>query len=139
MSELEHRSMRILVDLQTCQTPGSATRGIGRYSKALFEAMLKIAAPRQLFGLVSEDHQCRPTFSDLPAARLIEVPRLPDWNTARDFRGGERDSLHAILRRADVAMTCPDVVHVSNVFEGFADNVALPDPVGRAPGQVFSA
>jgi glycosyltransferase involved in cell wall biosynthesis len=139
MGEVDQRSARIVFDLQACQTLGSAHRGVGRYSKLLFEAMLQISAPRQLFGVVSAQHAHWPEFTSLPASRLLEAPPLPEWQTERDFRGGEQDSLDAILHSAIAATVSPDIVHVSHIFEGFGDRVAIPDPTIRPAGQLFSA
>ncbi|TWA50488.1 hypothetical protein FBZ84_1411, partial [Azospirillum baldaniorum] len=46
MGKVDRRTTRLLVDLQACQTVGSARRGVGRYSKALFEAMAELRGAR---------------------------------------------------------------------------------------------
>ena len=38
--------MRIVLDFQGAQTPGSRNRGIGRYSLSLAEAMARAAGPK---------------------------------------------------------------------------------------------
>ena len=139
MREVDRRSMRILVDLQASQTAGSAHRGVGRLSKLLFEAMAEIGAPREIYGLVSNQHPFPLETDAVPQSRLLHMPALSDWQTARDFEGGERDSLDAQLQSAVQGTIQPDVVHVSHVFEGFGDRVSLPSAAGRPAGQVLSA
>lgn len=139
MCETDVRSVRILFDLQACQTAGSADRGVGRYSKSLFEAMLIEAKACQLFGLVSAAHRFQPRFKNIAAERLIVQKELPDWQTERDFRGGSRDSIDAVLQSAVGAVASPDVMHVSHIFEGYGERVAIPDPMCRPAGQIYSA
>jgi glycosyltransferase involved in cell wall biosynthesis len=139
MAEVDCRSLRILVDLQACQTHASANRGVGRYSKALFESLNSAAGERRLFGLVSAEHSVFPEFNGLTQTRMLIAPSLPDWQTKLDFRGGDRDSIDALLHSAVAAVVAPDIVHVSNIFEGIGERVAIPDPINRPAGQVHSA
>ena len=139
MNESSRRSIRILVDLQACQTPGSAHRGVGRYSKALFESMLALAKPRQVFGLLANEFGEDTMLERLPEQRIVRLPTLPAWDTGRDYCGGERDSIDALLLSAAANAVAPDVVHVSHVFEGFGERVPVPSAAARLPGQVLSA
>jgi glycosyltransferase involved in cell wall biosynthesis len=139
MRESDTRSLRLLVDLQGCQTPGSANRGVGRYSRSLFLELAKTAAPREVFGLAS-DHLAHPVHWDgIPEERMLRPPQLPDWGVARDFEGGEQDSLDAALYASAAAAVRPDIIHVSHLFEGYSDRVAIPQAKTRPKGQVFSA
>ncbi|RAI42487.1 glycosyltransferase [Rhodoplanes roseus] len=139
MREVDQRSIRILVDLQACQTNGSARRGVGRYSRALFAGLAGGAAPRDIYGLVSTELPHSASIRDLGAAKVIRPPALPNLLLDRDFEGGVRDAIDDVLWSSTVASVSPDIVHVSNVFEGFYERVPLPSPRVRAPGQVFSA
>jgi len=139
MRETDLRSIRILFDLQACQTPGSAQRGVGRYSTALFEAMAEIASPRQLFGLLGAQHPTSPRLEKLPRSRLLWADPLPDFKTTRMFQGGEQDAIDSHLYSSVVSTISPDVIHVSHVFEGFGERVAIPNVVSRPAGQVLSA
>jgi glycosyltransferase involved in cell wall biosynthesis len=139
MREVDVRSIRILVDLQACQAAGSAQRGVGRYSAALFDGMAKLAAPRQLFGLLGAQDPTPPVLAKFPPERVLRVNGPPDWRTERSFRGGERDTIDSHLLAAAAAAASPDVVHISHVFEGFGDRVAVPDVLNRPAGQVLAA
>jgi glycosyltransferase involved in cell wall biosynthesis len=138
MLETNIRSMRLLFDLQACQTQGSAHRGVGRYSKSLFLELAKTAAPREIYGLAS-DELANPVLWEFPEQNMVRPPRLPDWGVRRDFEGGQQDALDAALYAAAAAAVRPDVVHVSHLFEGYADRVAIPNAKHRPAGQVFSA
>jgi glycosyltransferase involved in cell wall biosynthesis len=133
MNEADVRSVRILFDLQACQTTSSADRGVGRYSKALFKAVAGLAPPRQVYGLLSRQHPTIPHFDGVSASRLIKIDPIPD------FGSGKNDSLGSHLYSAAAATLFPDVVHISHVFEGFAEKVYLPNLASRPYGQVISA
>jgi glycosyltransferase involved in cell wall biosynthesis len=139
MPEYERRSVRILFDMQACQTVGSAQRGIGRFSQALFKAITAAAPPREIYALGSSQHVFPLTLDSFPENRQYSVGPLPDWNTARDFEGGEQDSLDAAVWRAVADRINPDIVHVSHVFEGMGDRYPLPRASKRPTGQVLSA
>jgi glycosyltransferase involved in cell wall biosynthesis len=139
MREIDLRSIRILVDLQACQTGGSAQRGVGRYSAAFFEAMAKVAAPRDLFGLLGTQHPTSPALDKFRQERVLRADVLPDWRAERSFHGGEQDTIDSHLLAAVTATASPDVVHISHIFEGFSDRVAVPNVLNRPAGQVLSA
>jgi glycosyltransferase involved in cell wall biosynthesis len=139
MSSAARHSTRLLLDLQACQTVGSAHRGVGRYSLGLTDAIAAAAAPRDVRLLLSDGLPHQPSRLPVGGPRIAHLPALPEWHSTRDFQGGERDSLDALAYSAFVQRLQPDVLHVSHVFEGLGDRVPLPDPSQRAPGQVLSA
>lgn len=134
-----NRSVRIAFDLQACQTAGSATRGVGRYSKALFDAMLATGRGDDIHAVVSEALPHQVTFKGMSQDRVLRLPPLPDWGAARQYNGGAQDQLDALAVSSYLAPLKADVVHVSHVFEGFGDRVGLPAPHRRARGQILSA
>ena len=91
MSESKSNSLRILFDLQACQTSGSAHRGVGRYSSALFETIASFAAPREVFALTSEylAHSYEPR--NVNPAKVLEVGALPAWYSDRSYEGGDQE------------------------------------------------
>jgi len=139
MRNNNNNSLRILFDLQACQTPDSAHRGVGRYSSALFETVAALAPPREIFGLTSAQLPHRYEPQDFNPARILNAMPLPDWHTARSFAGGEQDTLDGIAIAALTQGINPDVIHVSHVFEGFGSRVGLFDPQQRNMGQIVSA
>jgi glycosyltransferase involved in cell wall biosynthesis len=139
MREADRRSIRILFDLQACQTAGSAQRGVGRYSKALFEAISRLASPREIHALAGSHHPFPLLLGEFPRQREHLIGALPDWETARGFEGGERDALDAASISAAIGKINPDIVHISHVFEGFADRVAVPCSSKWSGGRLLSA
>lgn len=139
MSEINTRSLRLLLDMQACQTEGSGPRGVGRYSHALFSSLAAGAGQHDVYAHLSKQLPIQVELPVLPESRILRSPPLPAWGTDRDFRGGEQDSLDALSLSAFLAPIKSDIIHVSHVFEGFSDRVALPSISRRVAGQVFSA
>lgn len=119
--------MRLVLDLQACQTSGSRFRGIGRYSAALATAMLREA----------KNHECyivlNGAFPDsIEAIREDFHGLLPDdhirvWNTSGSVSAGDganhwRRRVDEVMREAYIQSLKPDIVHVSSLFEGLGDN-----------------
>jgi glycosyltransferase involved in cell wall biosynthesis len=139
MPEIDLRSIRIAIDLQACQTAGSAHRGVGRYSRSLFLEMFRQSGRREFFGLAAPHLPFNVAWPEIPEQRMIRPPQLPEWGGVRSFEGGEQDALDAALYAGVTASMLPDVVHVSHLFEGYSDRVAIPFTKSRPAGQVLSA
>lgn len=139
MSELRNRSLRLLVDLQACQTEGSGPRGVGRYSHALFSGLIAEAQQHDIFVHLANHLPVPVRLDGLPMSRVLRSPSLPAWGTNRDFRGGEQDTLDALALSSFIAPAKADIIHVSHVFEGFSERVALPSTSQRVAGQIISA
>jgi glycosyltransferase involved in cell wall biosynthesis len=118
--------MRIVIDLQACQ--GSSTnRGIGRYSMALLQGMLRQAGSHELRVVVNHHFpdavaHLRQTLGQyLPQshisgytlpAQIWEHQPLNHWR----LRAAEQ------LREHYLASLQPDVVHLSSLFEGLGED-----------------
>ena len=139
MSSLARHSTRLLLDLQACQTQGSANRGVGRYSTGLTGGIVDVEPRLDVRVIMSDTLPHRPSNSPIGEDRIGWLPPLPDWPTERDFTGGERDSLDAVAYTAFAQRFKPDILHVSHAFEGLGDRVPLPDMSARAPGQIVTA
>ena len=132
-------SLRILFDMQACQTQGSANRGVGRYSSSLLETVGSMAKPREVYALTSAElmHVYKP--ENISPANILIAGKLPDWHSPRSYSGGDQDKLDGIALSAVCQSIKPDVIHVSHIFEGFGDRVGIFDPLCRTPEQVVSA
>lgn len=135
--------MRIVIDLQACQTEISKDRGVGRYSAALAKA---VAAAR------NADDDLRVCVN----ARLDRVDALIDalapccgrqHVSGYDYPPLGATTASALAASAGVAealvqrhwMTLqPDVLHVSHLFEGYAGDVVAP-ALPAVPGVLRSA
>lgn len=122
--------MRILLDLQSCQAPGSRNRGIGRYSMSLAKAMVQSAPEHEFWLLLNRAYpeamaSVTEAFSALiPADRVVaftppvgvqELASDTTWRT----RAGE------LIRDAVIKKIKPDVVHVTSLFEGLTDDCVV--------------
>src|SRR5580700_1956814 len=122
---MDNRSLRFLFDLQATQTPGSKNRGVGRYSHALFKACFTQETSATIYALLSQGH-APPNIAFFNQARVLQLPTLPNWDTERNFLGGELDSLDAIAYSSVAKSIKPDLIHISHVFEDFQDRIPLP-------------
>lgn len=133
------RSRRFLFDVQACQTAGSAHRGVGRYSSALTEYVGKRSDGIDLRLLVTAALPIPDSYFAFQRHRCTQMPELPQWETPAGYIGGEREALDALAYQSVANALNADLLHVSHVFEGWSERVALPDFSLKAPGQVYSA
>lgn len=126
--------MRIVVDIQSLQSAGSANRGIGRYSRALIEAMLD-AAPKNEFillmnGLIGEDNdRIRREFTSRWSNVIVRV-----WTACvpAGFMAPTENRLAAeAIREAVIEDCAADIVLITSLFEGFDDDCVV--TVSRTP------
>lgn len=118
--------MRIVIDLQAAQTTGSRNRGIGRYSVALAQAMVRNRGDHEIIialsGLFPETIlPIRKAFAEALPPENIRV-----WHAAgpvSHLAGGKWER-HAAqkAREAFLLGLRPDVVHVTSLFEGLVDD-----------------
>ncbi|WGG51374.1 glycosyltransferase [Rugamonas sp. DEMB1] len=133
--------MRIVIDLQACQ--GSSTnRGIGRYSMALLQAMLRQAGGHELRvalngALPDGVDQLRASLGRLMPASQISCYSLPAQIWEHQPLNSWRLRAAEQLREHYLASLAPDVVHVSSLFDGFGEDACVSLLHGR--GQFDSA
>lgn len=129
--------MRILIDLQALQSGSSATRGIGRYSRALVEGILR-NAPQDEFilllnGMIGEDNdRLRREF-----ARKWPNIKVRVWTSAQPagfFAPSDFRKAAEAIREAVIADCAPDIVLVTSLFEGLVDDAVT--TVGPIPTAV---
>lgn len=119
--------MRILIDLQACQSTGSRHRGIGRYSLALARAMAKNAGQHDLHLMLSGSfadtiQPLRQEFADLLPQDRIHVWQVPAPVAELDVGNRWRIRAGELVREQALAELRPDIVHVSSLFEGLDDD-----------------
>lgn len=134
--------MRIVIDLQACQTTGSRHRGIGRYSLSLAKAMLRQKTQHEFYILLSglfpdTIESLRAEFSTyLPVERIV-VWYAPK-NVAENFDGNQwRCKAAQIAREQMLQNLRPDLVHVTSLFEGSGDDAVT--SVGVLPTNFITA
>jgi glycosyltransferase involved in cell wall biosynthesis len=133
--------MRIVIDLQACQ--GSSTnRGIGRYSMALLQGMLRQGAGHELHVAVNQ------RFPDSVADLRRQLGAVMDPGRVNGYAlpaqiwehqplNGWRVRAAEQLREHYLAGLKPDVVHLSSLFEGLGEDACTSVLHGR--GQFDSA
>ncbi len=134
--------MRIVIDLQACQSSGSRTRGIGRYSLALAQAMVREAGEHEIFlllnGLFADSiAPIRAAFADVLPAERIRVWQAPAPVAFSNPANIWRRQAAELVREQALAELRPDFVHISSLFEGFTDDAvtsvaALPEKLPTA-------
>jgi glycosyltransferase involved in cell wall biosynthesis len=119
-------SMRIVIDLQGAQTE-SRLRGIGRYSVALATAMVRHRRDHEVLialnGLFAETIEpIRAAFEGLLPQQNIRIWTAPSPVNAFDSANDWRRCAAEIIREEFLESLRPDIVHVSSLLEGFADD-----------------
>lgn len=119
--------MRVVLDLQACQSSGSRTRGIGRFGWELAVAMLRQPGADEfrvaLNGALTESAEAiRHDLADLLPAEHCITWRVPGPTAAADPRNAWRAASGEVLREALLESLAPDWVHIGNLFQGFVDD-----------------
>jgi glycosyltransferase involved in cell wall biosynthesis len=121
--------MRIAIDLQGAQT-GSRFRGIGRYSIALAQAIVRNRGDHEVIVALSDFlHETiepvRAEFSGLLPEENILVWHAQTSVYENSSDNTQRREIAELLREAFLASLEPDVVLISSLFEGFDDDFAV--------------
>jgi glycosyltransferase involved in cell wall biosynthesis len=119
--------VRIVLDLQACQTADSRTRGRGRYSMALAKAMARQSGAHDIWLALNGRfpdtiEPIRREFRDLIPRERVAVFEMPAGIAGRDPKNAWRMRAAEALHDHFLARLRPDVVHVSSLFEGFAED-----------------
>ena len=121
--------MRVVIDLQSCQS-GSRVGGIGRYSLDLAKAMAKKATDDEILILLNDRYPeaasaVKTEFEGILPAQSIKTLYLP--RACSFAAGAENGDYEAsqVVREAFLQSLNPDIVHVSSIFEGFFDSIAV--------------
>lgn len=119
--------MRLLLDLQACQTSGSRFRGIGRYSMALAKAMIRRAEAHDVWVTLNgafpdSIDTIRAELRDLLPADRIRIWGVPGTVAAGDPTQVWQRHAAEVLRETYLHDLRPDLVHVSSLFEGLGDD-----------------
>ena len=120
--------MRIVIDLQACQSPSSRNRGIGRYSISLAQAIAQKAGNHEIFLLLNSQFPdtitpIRKAFHSLIPEERIHVFDIPTPVAELSSFNAWRIMASEQIREYAISCLNPDVVHVSSLFEGFENNV----------------
>lgn len=114
--------MRIVIDMQGAQTE-SRFRGIGRYSTALAQAIVRNAGEHEIWITLNNQmpsgiENVRVSFKGIvPPERIVvfDVPALVSWESPDN---AWRRRAAELIRESFLREMRPDIVHVSSLFEG---------------------
>jgi glycosyltransferase involved in cell wall biosynthesis len=136
--------VKLVVDLQACQTPGSGPRGIGRYSFELAAALARNASLHDLHFLLNADFADGIEALDraLKAAGRVtcERYRLVPLDASYGSRRRRLQRIDDAILNWRYACTGADALHVSSVFEGWqAGGAHVTSRIRDVPAGVRSA
>lgn len=127
--------MRLLIDLQSCQSQASKNRGIGRYSYSFVEAMIKEKnEDSEIYLFVSSLYPLEVEFLKSRFGRYIHEDNFIIWegyNNVSHVYGSKKRAKEAIYSRATVLRSYkPDVVLVTSLFEGLDEDITIDTKLG---------
>ncbi len=120
--------MRIVIDMQGAQSE-SRFRGIGRFTMALTRAILANSRQHEFFlllnGLLPESiPPIRAEFGGFLDESHFKVWYAPDPSAGQSVDKSCLKEISAKIREHVLQSLAPDVILVSSLFEGYADNAA---------------
>jgi glycosyltransferase involved in cell wall biosynthesis len=133
--------MRIVLDLQGAQS-FSRYAGIGRYSLALAEAIVRQAGQHEVWICLSRAfgdslQELRQSFADLlPPERIVAFDIVAP-TAASNQANAWRTSASELLREAFLRQLAPDLVYVVSLIEGWSDDCVT--SIGRLPADHVTA
>ncbi|UPG91108.1 glycosyltransferase family 4 protein [Luteibacter aegosomaticola] len=136
--------MRILIDLQACQSPSGRVRGVGRYCLALAEAMIRQDRGHEVViavngAMPASVAHIRDTFRDLlPDERVLMWESIGP-TASMDDGNLERNRVAEHLRESFFDEVGADVVLTMSMIDGYADSVVTSVRAGSSALQVAIA
>jgi glycosyltransferase involved in cell wall biosynthesis len=125
--------MRILTDLQACQSLPHKDRGIGRYALSLAAEMHRLRGDHELYIALNAaiPDSIEAVRAAMPAdtnfAIWTGIQRTASERPENEFRG----KAGKVVRDVAYAAWGADIHHVSSFFEGYADDVLIDIPQTR--------
>lgn len=119
--------MRILIDIQALQSPANGARGIGRYARSLVKALLGNSPEDTFILLINGMIEGRNDWLAREVAQGLPNVSFRQWRAVASdgiMSAQERQVAEAI-RAAVIADCAPDVVLLTSLFEGRADNTVV--------------
>ncbi len=127
--------MKILVDMQAAQSD-SRHRGIGRYSRAFLEALVRNGPNHEVHvsmsgALGNTAEELRHDLRDILPPDRLRTFQVLSPNAESNENNLWKARASQLLRESFNATLKPDVTHTSSLFEGRADEAVL--SIGRLP------
>ena len=122
--------MRILIDLQGCQSEGNGTRGIGRYTRELIKNMMQISKNDEVVLLANGKLKNMAHIINSNNNQTERNIYYCEWIGSNNLsynlekNDGARE-VAKLLRQYAINRINPDLVLIPSVFEGFAENAVV--------------
>ncbi len=136
--------MRIVIDLQACQSEGSRNRGIARYSLSLARAIAELRGEHELRIALNALYADAAREVEDQLSGLVRGTSFSHYHYLPPDRpfgaeGDYRRTVAGALIRQHYAQLQPDVLHVSSVIEGFGGQAVVPTRLSALRPVVRSA
>lgn len=122
--------MKIVLDLQACQTPGSKNRGIGVYSWSLADAMISANTDHEFVVALNENFPREAENIRLQLKGRVAPNNFVGWKGPSPTESANPDN--EFRRRVAEHLRCVaidsaegDFCHISSLFEGLVDNAIV--------------
>lgn len=125
--------MRIVIDVQGAQTE-NRFRGIGRHTISITKAIVRNCGEHEVFlalngAFPDTIEPIRAAFDGLLPQENIRVWHAPGPVTEENAANDGRREVAELIREAFLASLQPDVIHITSLFEGYADDAVT--SIGR--------
>ncbi|AIQ98279.1 glycosyltransferase [Prochlorococcus sp. MIT 0801] len=119
--------MRIIIDLQGCQSEASRLRGIGRYSMALIKALIKYQNQHEYILFANNSlRDMREDFKEEITSDKMNVKYFqwysPGPINKKFGQQGNNSFIASELRSYAISLLDADIFFITSFFEGFLDN-----------------
>ncbi len=108
--------MKIVFDLQSLQG-NNRNRGIGRYSLALTQAILRQANHHEIYLCLNSNSIETIENIHLSFKTLIPENNIKIFDIPKTYKNINESKISEIIRESFIANLNPDLVYVSNIFE----------------------
>jgi Glycosyltransferase len=120
--------MRVLIDLQACQSPGGSIRGVGRYCMALCRAMARQRGDHEVWVAVNSAMPTSAAHIRDALADILPPERIVNWTGLRptqaiDPGNSARAAVSEWLREDFLEQFGADVVLTMSMVDGYGDDV----------------
>ena len=119
--------MRIVIDIQGCQSEGSRSRGIGRYSLNLIKNLIHYFPDNEYILFANSSlYDLRSEFLDELSSNDLKVTYFQFYSilpTSGEFSNNNaRVEFARSIRSYSLCKLNPNIVLITSIFEGFVDN-----------------
>jgi FkbM family methyltransferase len=133
--------MKIVIDLQSVQGI-SKNRGIGRYSLALSQELIRQAGAHEINlalngNMLDSINVIRESFNGLISQDKIKIFEVPKNISGHDYSNAWRIKAAEKLREKYISTLSPDITYITSIFEGWIEDA--PTSIGEISNNSLTA